>query len=86
MVLLYRATIKLINLIEMLIVVRILFSFLNIGKTNVLTSLVYDLTDPVLDPAKSLIQKLGIRTGMFDFSPIIAVLFLRMIANFIRSL
>lgn len=83
MILLYEAIVILLRLIEISIVVRILFSFLNIGRTNLLTSLVYDITDPVLDPARSLIQSLGIRTGMFDFSPLIAILVLRALSNFI---
>lgn len=85
MILLYEAIDILVNLIEILIVVRIVFSFLNIGRRNVLTNLVYDITDPVLGPARNLIQKLGIKTGMFDFSPIIAVLVLRFISNFIKT-
>ena len=84
MILLYRAIIYLIEIIEILIVVRIIFSFLNIGRNNPLTNLVYELTEPVLGPARSLIDKLGVRTGMFDFSPILAVLFLRIISNFIK--
>lgn len=84
MILLYEAITILLGLIEVLIVVRILFSFLNMGKTNLLISFVYEITEPVLSPARELIRKLGIRTGMFDFSPIIAVFFLRAISNFIR--
>ena len=84
MVLLYEALIILLRSLETLIFVRIVFSFLNIGKTNILTSLVYELTEPVLGPARALIQKLGIKTGMFDFSPILAVLFLRIISDFIK--
>lgn len=84
MILLYESIVILLRLIELLIVVRILFSFLNIGKTNLLTSLVYEMTEPVLGPARGLIQKLGVRTGMFDFAPFIAILFLRALSNFIR--
>lgn len=84
MILLYSSIIYLLEIIEILILVRIIFSFLNIGKTNKLTSLVYELTEPVLGPARSLIEKIGVRTGMFDFSPILAVLFLRLISNFIK--
>lgn len=74
----------LLNALETLIFIRIIFSFLNIGRSNVLTNLVYELTEPVLSPARALIEKTGIRTGMFDFSPIVAVLFLRILSEFIR--
>ena len=84
MILLYRSIIYLLQIIEILIVVRIIFSFLNVGRNNKLISLVYELTEPVLGPARLLIEKIGIRTGMFDFSPILAVLFLRLISDFIK--
>ena len=74
----------LLRSLETLILIRIIFSFLNIGRNNLLTNLVYELTEPVLGPARSLIEKIGIRTGMFDFSPVLAVLFLRIISEFIR--
>ena len=82
--LLYEATIILLRSLETLIFIRIIISFLNVGKSNVLINLVYELTEPVLGPARALIEKTGIRTGMFDFSPIIAVIFLRIISDFIR--
>ena len=82
--LLYHSTRILLNGLETLIFIRIIFSFLNIGRANVLTNLVYELTEPVLSPARTLIEKTGIRTGMFDFSPIIAVILLRIISEFIR--
>lgn len=86
MVTLFRAIIVLIDLIEMLIVIRILFSFLNIrGKRELLTGIVYDLTEPVLGPIRNLIFNLGIKTGMFDFSPLVSILLLRVLSNFIRT-
>ncbi|MCK9443502.1 MAG: YggT family protein [Tissierellaceae bacterium] len=79
MIQLYRAIGILINLIEVLIVVRIVLSFLNIRSKGVLTGIVYELTEPVLGPARELIYKLGVDTGMFDFSPLLAIVFLRII-------
>lgn len=83
MILLYRSIIYLLEILELLIFIRIILSFLNI-RNNLLSNLVYELTEPVLGPARSLIEKIGIRTGMFDFSPILAVLFLRIISDFIK--
>jgi YggT family protein len=79
MILLYKSITILLNIIETLIVVRILFSFLNINKPNIITKFVYEMTEPVLGPARELIQRLGIKTGIFDFSPLLAILFLRII-------
>lgn len=83
MILLYRSIIYLLEILELLIFIRIILSFLNI-RNNLLSNLVYELTEPVLGPARSLIEKIGIRTGMFDFSLILAVLFLRIISDFIK--
>lgn len=85
MVLLYESVTILFQAIELLIVVRILLSILNIRQHNLITSLVYEITEPILGPARNLIEKLGIRTGMFDFAPLLAILFLRTISKIIRT-
>lgn len=79
MILLYKSIEILINLIEMLILVRIVLSFLNIHSENIFTRIIYELTEPVLGPARELIARLRINTGMFDFSPLLAIIFLRII-------
>jgi YggT family protein len=81
MILLYRSITILLNLIELLILVRIIFSFLNIRGENIVIKFVYELTEPVLGTARNLLDKIGIKTGMFDFSPLVAILFLRIIYN-----
>ena len=84
MITLYRAMSILFNIIEVLILVRIILSFLRIGPYNPIGRIVYELTEPILAPARELIYKIGIDTGMFDFSPIVAVLILRLILGIIR--
>lgn len=84
MILLYRAILRLINIIELLIFVRIIFSFLNISGGGVIIKFIYDMTEPVLGPARALIAKIGINTGMFDFSPIVAILILNIIQKMAR--
>ncbi|WMM26771.1 YggT family protein [Tissierella sp. MB52-C2] len=79
MILLYKSITILLNLIELLILVRIIFSFLNIRGENIVIKFVYELTEPVLGTARNLLDKTGIKTGMFDFSPVVAIIFLRII-------
>ncbi len=81
MILLYKAIMTLIRLIEILIFVRIVLSFLNMGGRGTISSFIHELTEPILGPARQIIDKTGINTGMFDFSPIIAILILRIIGN-----
>ena len=85
-ILLYRAINILFNIIEILILVRIILSFLNINPYNTIGRLVYELTEPVLAPAREIIYKLGVNTGMFDFSPLLAILILRIISNFLKAI
>lgn len=82
----YKSLEILINLIETLIVVRIIMSFLNISFYNAIGRLVYELTEPVLGPARKLISKIGVNTGMFDFSPILAIFGLRLIYYFVGNI
>ncbi|HSH36240.1 YggT family protein [Schnuerera sp.] len=86
MITLYRAISILFNIIEILIFVRIIFSFLRIGPYNPIGRIIYEFTEPILSPARELIYRLGINTGMFDFSPIIAILMLRIILRIIRAI
>lgn len=85
-ILFYRSLGILINLIETLIVVRIIMSFLNLNPNNPIGGLVYELTEPVLEPARKLISKLGINTGMIDFSPLLAIFGMRMIYFIIKNI
>ncbi|MCF6461277.1 YggT family protein [Clostridium sp. Cult3] len=86
MITLYKAIDILFNIIEILILIRIIFSFLRIGPYNPIGRIVYEMTEPILGPVRELIYKLGIDTGMFDFSPLIAVLILRLILSILRSI
>ncbi len=79
MILLYRSISRLIDLIEILILARIILSFLRIESLGFISKFVYELTEPILGPARQIITKTGINTGMFDFSPILAILILRTI-------
>ena len=83
---LYKAINILFNIIETLIFIRIIFSFLRVSPYNPIGRIVYELTEPVLGPARELIYRLGINTGMFDFSPLLAILILRIISRVLRTI
>ncbi len=84
MIIFYRAFNILINLIEFLILVRIILSFINIGSDNFIGAFVFNMTEPILSPARSLIEKLNINTGFFDFSPLVAIFLLRIISSIVK--
>lgn len=61
-------------------------SILNIGFNNLIGRFVYEMTEPVLGLARNVIYKLGINTGMFDFSPLLAIFFMRLLYSILRSI
>lgn len=86
MIIFYRSLQILFQLIEFLIIIRILMSFMNINPNNTIGQIVYELTDPILAPAKGILNMLPFNTGMLDFSPIVAMLLLRLILDIVRKL
>lgn len=86
MILFYKSLGILINMIEVLIVVRILLSLLNKGFDSVIGRFVYEMTEPILSLARNVIYKLGINTGMFDFSPLLAILFMRLFYDIVARI
>ncbi|WP_427338526.1 YggT family protein [Caloranaerobacter sp. DY30410] len=73
-----------INLIETLILVRVFMSYIIRDLSNPLFNFIYQITEPILIPFRNLINKLGINTGMIDFSPLLAFLFLDLISYILR--
>jgi YggT family protein len=59
---------------------------MNINPNNPIGQIVYELTDPVLAPAKGLLSMFKLNTGMLDFSPIIAMFLLRIILRLVYNL
>ena len=64
------------NVIEWLIFIRILLSWIPMfGYSNPLGRLIYNLTEPILGPCRSMLEKSPLGGGMMlDFSPIIALI------------
>lgn len=73
----------LINFVQLLsqvltlaILLRIVFSWFSPGPTNMLTKMLYQITEPILAPLRRILP----RVGVFDFSPLVAVILLQLIA------
>lgn len=73
------------NFIELLcevltlaIFVRVILSWF-ITRPNMLTIILDKITDPILAPLRRIIP----RAGMFDFSPLVAIILLQVIARLI---
>ena len=69
----------LFRLIEILILVRIFLSIFGVSLENTIGKIIYELTEPILLPARAILNKLGLDRGMLDFSPLVAILLLRVL-------
>lgn len=79
------ALIKLLDIAELLILIRAIVSWLPIGR-NRFTEMLYSVTEPLLAPIRSLLYKaMGQRAVMIDFSPIIAFLIIGLLKRLVVS-
>lgn len=72
---------KVITILIFAIVIRTFLSFVPQLKSNQLTSLLYDVTDPLLKPFQRF--QIGGAAMAVDFSPIIAIIALNLIQSWI---
>jgi len=75
---------RIIYIIETLIFIRIILSFIVRDRSNTIANFIFQVTEPILSPFRELLRKLKIDTGMMDFSPLLAILFLSFISRAIN--
>jgi len=79
-ILIYRSLGIILSIIELLIFVRVIISWLPIPRDTQLVRILYQLTEPILAPIRNIIQKSALGANMMlDFSPIVAWLIIRVI-------
>ena len=84
---LYQAVDMFFYILYLLIFVRIIISWLPIGRDNSLVSLIYTFTDPILGPIRSMIEKSPLGGGMMlDFSPIIALFVMNIVKMIVLAI
>lgn len=74
---------KFFSIIYLLMFIRILLSWIRVSPYNSLVNIIYQLTDPILEPFRNLIDRAGINTGFIDFSPLIAFFVLQLLESLI---
>lgn len=74
-----------LNLVVFLILIRAVLSWFIRDLRNPIAAFVYQVTEPLLSPFRQIIQKLGYN-GMIDFSPILLIITVQMLSNFILRL
>lgn len=69
---LYQFVDLLFNILIFAIVGRALLSWFNVGPSNPIGRILYEITEPILGPMRRVIPMIG----MLDISPIVAILLL----------
>ena len=73
----------LVTILWLAIFARVILSWLPMGRTtNPLVAIVYQITEPILAPLRRIIPRLGV----FDLTPMIAIVLLGAIRQVVREL
>ncbi len=84
---LYYAIIKLIEVIELLILARVFLSWVPNLRYNPIVNFIYAVTEPLLAPVRSMLQRSSFgRNMMIDFSPIVVFLLLGVLKNILARI
>ncbi len=73
----------LLEIIDVLILVRVLLSFFPTLQSSKISYFIYQMTEPILAPCRAILDRLGLGMGMMDFSPILAFILLGIMQNLI---
>ena len=71
-----------IRLLELAIVVRVLFSWINPNPYNPIVAFIHRITDPILEPLQRVIPLMG----PLDITPMVAVLLLEVARSILTGL
>lgn len=86
-ILIYNSFAILIKVIDFIILIRVILSWIPISRDNPILRLVYALSEPLLYPIRQLIKKSPLGDGMMvDFSPVILLLLLQLIQRILLSI
>ncbi len=73
----------LIQLYSFVLLARIVLSWIpNVDRSNQIVQVLYQITEPVLEPARRVIP----RVGMIDISPIVVFIGLRMLQSILLNM
>jgi YggT family protein len=70
------------TLFYLLILARIIFSWVQVDRYNPVVNMIYQLTEPVLAPIRNLLPAMG----TFDFSPLVALLLMEVVARVLTAI
>ena len=74
---------SLLTIIYYLILIRAILSFFPTLQSSRISYFIYRMTEPILVPCRSILDKLGLGMGMIDFSPILAIILLNILQRLV---
>jgi len=77
----------LVNLMYLLIIIRVILSWVQLSRRNVFIDLVYALTEPLLAPIRALLRKSPLAgPGIpLDLSPFVLFLIISLVKNIVKG-
>jgi len=76
----------LVRVINILILVRIILPWINPNPTSPIVQFIYSVTEPILAPARNLINRVFGYNGFLDFSPILAMFMIQILYSIILGM
>lgn len=71
-----------IHLYSLVILARVLMSWINVDPHSPIARTIHDMTEPVLAPVRNMLPQ----TGMMDFSPIIVLIGMQFLGQLILAI
>ena len=81
-----RFLLTILKLIEWSIFIRVILSMLSINRDNYIVDSIFVITDYIMNPARKLLNLLGLDRGLIDWSALVTLIFLQIIASVVIGL
>lgn len=73
-----------LEILQFMIIVRVIISWLPLSKGNLLAEFLYQVTEPILGPIRSIVARSEFfKNSMFDITPILAILLIDLIRQLV---
>ncbi len=70
------------TLFSLLILARIVFSWIQVDRYNPVVDFIFRVTEPILAPIRNILPA----AGMFDFSPLVAILLAEVLVRILSAI
>lgn len=77
---------KFVDVLELLIFIRVILSYVPSAQDNTISKWIYQLSEPLLSPVREILYRIGLNKGMIDFSPIFTFLLLGVIKSIVLNI